>query len=107
MIDPRSVDASTKKRQKMRRDSQRNMGFEWNPPRCLSCKYFRPAAHGVPLPGQRQKPYRHAACGLGHFDVEPHSICDRWRGRNGDTLILDEMSRTTGGEGRIRTDGTV
>jgi hypothetical protein len=76
---------STAKRKRLRRSSRAHQGFEFNPPRCMNCEHFKPPVHGVPVPGKK-KQYRPPSCGLGGFLVEAHSICNKWIGRDGETL---------------------
>lgn len=58
------------------------VGFELNPARCCNCKHFSPPIHGVPA----KRPYTFPTCAEMGFTVKPHSICDLWTGRDGETL---------------------
>lgn len=58
------------------------VGFELNPARCTNCQHFSPSQHGVP----GRWPYRAPTCGEMGFAVLPHSICDFWKGKDGETL---------------------
>ena len=75
--------ASLKKRRRLARAAQ---GFEHNPPRCINCEHYRPPVHAVP----KKTVYREPFCNFGHFEVTPHSICDEWLGKDGETLLADE-----------------
>lgn len=58
------------------------VGFELNPARCINCQHFDPPIHGVP--GKSQ--YKPPLCGQMGLMVLPHSICDLWKGKDGETL---------------------
>lgn len=58
------------------------MGFELSPARCMNCKAFKPAMHGVP----ERHPYKHPKCSVGGFIVKPSSICDKWESTEGEVL---------------------
>lgn len=74
---------STAGLKRKRRAKKVEMGFELNPPRCLNCQHFTPPRYGVPgKPGTWREP----GCSLGGFMVLQWSICDQWRGINGETL---------------------
>jgi len=78
---------STAAGKRQRRAAMNRQGFELNPPRCLNCDYFSPPSHGAPAPDGRIKvAYRVMRCKLGGFEVKPSSICDKWRGRDGEEL---------------------
>lgn len=64
------------------RAKRKAVGFEFNPPRCINCRYYQPPIYGVP----GKTAYRAPKCEIGGFNVNPHSICDLWTGRNGDVL---------------------
>jgi hypothetical protein len=62
-------------------------GFEMHPPRCTNCKHYVPPVHGRPECAEFKKTqYEPPRCGLGWFIVHPHSVCDQWTGKEGDTL---------------------
>lgn len=66
---------------------RRNMGFEMNPARCVNCNHYKPASFGTPRGiEQKQRYFRAPQCGLGGFVVKAHSICDKWVGKDGETL---------------------
>lgn len=58
------------------------VAFELNPPRCINCTHYEPPMFGVP----GKVAYLPARCEQGGFTVLPHSICDQWTGRAGETL---------------------
>lgn len=72
---------------RVRKKAKQTQGFELNPPRCVNCQHLRAPKWGLPaLNGKAQHPYVAMACGLGNFQVLAHSICDKWEGKDGETL---------------------
>lgn len=76
-----------------RRRARREQGFELNPARCINCNNYQPPIHGVPVKraivfniDPPRKHYVPARCKVGDFEVLPHSICDKWAGKNGEVL---------------------
>lgn len=65
---------------KMRR---RAVNYEHNTPRCLTCVAYEPlrvvVVNEVPF-------YRQPFCKTNAFQVQPNGLCDRWTGKNGDSL---------------------
>ncbi len=59
--------------------------FERNPPMCRSCIYFRRAEYRK-IDKLEQIRVLPPTCGLGEFEVESFSICDKWETKTGDTI---------------------
>lgn len=77
----------TAKGKRVRRKAREAQGFELNPPRCLNCEHLQAPKLGVPSgPAGKGHPFVPMACRLGNFQVKAWSICDRWTGRDGETL---------------------
>ena len=77
----------TARGKRLRGKARQIQGFELNPPRCVNCDHLVAPKHGTPeSPHGRKQPYIAMACGLGNFQVVAWSICDRWKGRDGDEL---------------------
>ncbi len=78
--------------------------FDADPPRCVTCVYFRREPHSLhelrQVKTRRGKvktikvPKRKDAvlnpvvdrCSYGNFMVKPHSVCDEWHSRSGETV---------------------
>lgn len=83
--DPKTVDGPPYSRRHARNRAKEEMGFDKDPPRCATCRWFNAHHDGHPTaPVENQAPH----CRFGHFAVAPHSVCDRWAGPDGETLAL-------------------
>lgn len=78
--------------------------FDADPPRCMTCVYFRREPHTLyrevvsmsrrGKPRIRKVPMRKDAvlnpivdrCSFGNFLVKPHSVCDEWMSRQGESI---------------------
>lgn len=79
-------DGAKKGRHALRR-ARKQQGFEFNPPRCTNCVHLKTPLYGRPETAWHdRKPYVPPSCGLGGFQVNPWSICDQWKGRDGEVL---------------------
>lgn len=68
-----------------KRRARKSQNFERTPPMCRSCIYFRRAEYRK-IDKLEQIRVIPPTCGLGEFEVESFSICDKWETKSGDTI---------------------
>lgn len=91
----------------MSESAKRQQGYDNDPPRCVSCVYFRREAYT--RYAEREKVSRSGKvrvvkfqkkvhplknplvdrCSFGNFLTKPHAICDEWHSRQGERLESD------------------
>lgn len=76
---------STTKIRKTRKERQKAVCFEMDPPACNNCVHFKSAQYANVLISPR-KMYMPAMCKLGNFQVRQNSICDEWTDKQGTRL---------------------
>lgn len=81
--DPAFIDGTPGNRQAARTKAKYEMGYDREPPRCETCRWFNSAKDGHPTSPIR---WQLAHCRYGHFSVTPLSVCDKWQSFDGTIL---------------------
>lgn len=90
---------------KLKAEAQKvSQRFDPEPPRCITCVYFRREPHTLFKTEQRKNrrgqlvtrkvPLRKDAilnpivdrCSFGNFLTKPHGVCDEWHSKTGETI---------------------
>lgn len=71
--------SSTKRVKRVRKEQ----GWENQPPICLNCTEYRPTFCRIV---NGEKVFYKGHCNLGKFRTFPHSVCDKWVGKDGTKL---------------------